>query len=519
MIMDISRAIKNDVTGYVWKALKVDGWLPLLDVVLVVVFILLIFTEAKIVTFHVAFFLLTFGAFFWKFHAFAFRTIFWVTGIAVVIFTGIFASKIPFEEILELPMLSLILLLVYVIAGQRSRAVDALRKRTDDLSMLLEVSNQIALNQSLEPLLGLILDHLKTVVDYENASIFKLDGEVLTSLIYRGLTSQNNGIPLHLSLENTRLGRKLLIDQDPVNIADIWDNSPLARDLRKAFGDQLENARGKVRSWMGVPLISKNRVIGILALQHSEPIRYYSPTHADLVLGFSNQASVAIETARHFEQGQALAAIEERQRLARDLHDAVSQTLFSASLSAEVLPRLWERNPTEARLCLEEVYQLNRSALTEMRTLLLELRPEVLTEMDLGDLLSQLTETVSNRFRLPVDLATEKLDSLPSDVQIALYRISQEALNNVVKHAVANQAAVYLRSKNLLISENGDEQRKGLELRITDDGQGFDPNRVSSASMGLSIMRERAEAIGADFRIESEIGHGTEMVVVWMGAS
>jgi len=237
------------------------------------------------------------------------------------------------------------------------------------------------------------------------------------------------------------------------------------------------------------------------------------------VLGFANQASVAIETARHYEQGQALAAIEERQRLARDLHDAVSQTLFSASLSAEVLPRLWERNPTEARHCLEEVYQLNRSALTEMRTLLLELRPEALTEMDLGDLLSQLTETVSNRFRLPVDLATEKLDSLPSDVQIALYRISQEALNNIVKHAVASRAAVYLRSKNLLISENGDEQRKGLELRITDDGQGFDPNHVSPASMGLSIMRERAEAIGADFRVESEIGHGTEMVVVWMGAS
>jgi len=128
MIMDIGRAVKNDVTGYVWKALKVDGWLPLLDLALVVVFIFLVFTEAKIVVFHVSFVLLTFGAFYWKFHAFVFRAIFWVTAIAVVIFTSIFAGKIPLEEIFEFPMLSLILLLVYIIAGQRSRAVDALRR-------------------------------------------------------------------------------------------------------------------------------------------------------------------------------------------------------------------------------------------------------------------------------------------------------------------------------------------------------------------------------------------------------
>jgi PAS domain S-box-containing protein len=200
---------------------------------------------------------------------------------------------------------------------------------------------------------------------------------------------------------------------------------------------------------------------------------------------------------------QAIAA--ERNRLARDLHDAVSQTLFSTSLIAEVLPRLWERNPEEGWRRLEEVRQLTRGALAEMRTLLLELRPAALVEADLGDLLRQLGEATAGRARVQVEVEVEGTCAPCADVKVALYRIAQEALNNVAKHASANRAFVSLRCE---------ENR--VALSVCDDGRGFDILGVPSDRFGLSNMRERAEAIGALLAVQSGIGKGTQVRVIWM---
>jgi len=209
--------------------------------------------------------------------------------------------------------------------------------------------------------------------------------------------------------------------------------------------------------------------------------------------------------------GQAIkenAAAAERNRLARDLHDAVSQTLFSASLIAEVLPRLWERNPESGRRRLEEVRQLTRGALAEMRTLLLELRPSSLIEAELPYLLNQLGESISGRAGLPVTVSVEGQSSFPTEVKVALYRIAQEALNNVSKHAGARQANV-----NLLCESDR------ITLKITDDGRGFDVPGISLGSLGLGIMRERAEDILASLSVQSSTGQGTEVMVVWQNMS
>ena len=159
----------------------------------------------------------------------------------------------------------------------------------------------------------------------------------------------------------------------------------------------------------------------------------------------ADQLAIAIENSRLYQQAHELAASRERQRLARDLHDAVSQTLFSVSLIAEVLPRIYERDPEQGRQRLEELRQLTRGALAEMRTLLLELRPAALAEANLPDLLKQLGEAVVGRARIPVEVETEEgCIVLPADVRVAFYRIAQEALNNVAKHSGASKARVSL---------------------------------------------------------------------------
>jgi signal transduction histidine kinase len=187
----------------------------------------------------------------------------------------------------------------------------------------------------------------------------------------------------------------------------------------------------------------------------------------------------------------------------------VSQTLFSANLIAEALPRQWRRNPEKALEQIEQLHELTRGAHAEMRALLLELRPAVLLEADLKTLLPQLAEAVRSRKRLTISVHVDEPNDLPPAVKLSLYRITQEALNNVAKHSRATQAAIRLH-----VEDNGQ-----VELSISDNGQGFEPGSVSANSLGLGIMRERANAIGATLDISTEKGKGTQITVTWEDTS
>ena len=197
------------------------------------------------------------------------------------------------------------------------------------------------------------------------------------------------------------------------------------------------------------------------------------------------------------------AILNERTRLARELHDSVTQTLFSTSLIAEVLPDIWQIDPGEGKKRLEELSQLTRGALAEMRTLLVELRPNSLVQIPLPDLLRQLCESLIGRARLPIQFSSEGQGKTLPDVQVAFYRITQEALNNIVKHAKATRVVV-----TLCLGET-------IRLVIVDDGCGFDPETVSAQHLGLRIMCERAESIGANCSVYSRIGEGTQVSVTW----
>jgi two-component system nitrate/nitrite sensor histidine kinase NarX len=211
-----------------------------------------------------------------------------------------------------------------------------------------------------------------------------------------------------------------------------------------------------------------------------------------------------VENAWLRMRAEANAASEERNRLARELHDAVTQTLFSASLIAEVAPRIWEKDPEQGRQRLDELRELTRGALAEMRTLLLELRPATLTESSLPELLRQLAEAVIGRSRLAVELTVEGEGELPPESQVVFYRIAQESLNNITKHADAGNVSIILRFEPQAVS-----------LSVADDGRGFDAADLSPDSLGMGIMRERAAGIGAALTINSSIGEGTEVTCVW----
>jgi two-component system nitrate/nitrite sensor histidine kinase NarX len=244
-------------------------------------------------------------------------------------------------------------------------------------------------------------------------------------------------------------------------------------------------------------------MFGVFNFNYLTP-RAFSEDERRLFIALAQRAAMAIENAQLYKQAQFAATVEERQRLARELHDAVTQTLFSSSLIADVLPRIWERNREEGHRRLEELRQLTRGALAEMRTLLLELRPAALVEVELSELLKQLSEAFTGRSRIPVQVEIEDDLSIPTEIKIGLYRITQEALNNVFKHARAEHVILSLQSRP-----------DGLELSISDDGSGFDQSQVSSRQLGLKIMHERSQEINAHLEIDSKLGGGTEVIVHW----
>jgi PAS domain S-box-containing protein len=263
----------------------------------------------------------------------------------------------------------------------------------------------------------------------------------------------------------------------------------------------------KIRSYIGVPIRLKGSAIGFLYLFSPEP-GFFTPIHADRLQIFVEHAAIAIQNAQLHEKSQQLAALQERQRLAHELHDAVSQTLYSTSVIAEALPHLWDRDPEKVKPQLAQLHRLTRGALAEMRTLLLELRPSTLIEADFYDLLQQLAVGLQGRTHIEVTLDINGNHSLPKDVQVAFFYITQEALNNVAKHAGATQVVVSLHG-----------QPDQMELSIIDNGRGFDPDQIESTSMGLGIMRERAQEIGASLSVTGQIGHGSKVVVIWTNAN
>lgn len=257
-------------------------------------------------------------------------------------------------------------------------------------------------------------------------------------------------------------------------------------------------------SLIAIPVILEGQLHGIVVLLHHEA-HVFTSQRITQIQSFLEQMLFSMKRALLHQREKDIAAEEERRRIASDLHDVVSQTLFSANMIAQILPRLWHKNQAEAEIYLHDLHTMTHTALTEMRMLLLELRPESLTKTDLESLLRNLVDSFIQRTGIEPQLqilGTVRL--LEPDVQIAFYRIAQEALNNVNKHAGANQVTIKLQFTELQVA-----------LQIVDDGVGFNIHEHPTGHMGIDIMRERAKQVGAYLHINSQYQQGTTVTAQW----
>jgi PAS domain S-box-containing protein len=374
-------------------------------------------------------------------------------------------------------------------------------ERTRELATLLDVSHDVASTLELKPLLNLILNQIKDVVEYTAATILILDGDELVIVDYLGPIQYEETLPVRSPVRTIGVNDIVLRQGGPVIIDDVLASTPLAQDYREALGDMLQIFSSNLHALMVVPLKLKDRLIGMLSLSSSE-VGCYTPHHVSLIVAIANQAAIAIENARLYAQAQDLAALEERQKLARELHDSVSQALYSIALGLHTARIQLERDPRELPESLDYLLSLADAGLTEMRALIFELRPESLETT--GMVSALLKQAAALEARHEIAISTDLCDEpdLPLRIKQELYRIAQEALHNIVKHAHANKVVMRMEHTS-----------DGIMMEVCDDGVGFDTTAAFPGHLGLHSMHERVANLGGTFQIESTPGAGTRICV------
>jgi len=391
-------------------------------------------------------------------------------------------------------------------AIENARLYTAEHRRAEQFRVIAEVGRQFAYVPDMDVVLNQAVQVIQKAFGYYHVGIGLVEGNQINYRVGAGELWNNPDFefrpnPLEIGIEGitgwvASTGKPLLVPD-------------VGKEPR-----YVSMQGSATRSELVVPIIVKGQVIGVLDAQ-SDRLNAFDQSDLAVLQALAHQAGAAIENARLYEQSQRLAVMEERSRLARELHDAVTQTLFSASLMAEALPSVWEHDIAEGRNLLQELRGLSRGALAEMRTLLLELRPAALVETRLEDLLRQLVEAASGREGIPVNLIVEGKGELPQEVHIALYRIAQEAMNNLVKHARASRASVRLCFTCADHEEPEQAPILSVLLSIKDNGRGFNPKQIPPDRLGVGIMTERAQAIKASLTIDSNPREGTQISVLW----
>lgn len=419
----------------------------------------------------------------------------YATGIIVALITGITYLTINNQSRLTLAVEAR----TREIAQSKLLLETRVEERTKELSALLEVAQTVGSTLEIKPLLRLIISQLKLVIDYSGAAIATIEGEYLVILDYQGPDPRETIIGLRLPLDQPSGYREVYTCRETVIYADLWHETLSSRGIEPDEKDSSVHFR-YARSWMGIPLIVKGTIIGILRIDHVQPERF-SEQDARLVQAFANQAAIAIENARLYEQAQILASLKERHRLARDLHDSVSQALYGINLGVQTARTLLERYPDKPEALQEPfdyLVSLSDAALTEMRALIFELRPETLEREGLVAVLTKQAKALQARHKIEVSTSFIDEPMLSMEAKEAFYRVAQEAVNNTIKHARATELDITMRLDG-----------EWLVMEVRDNGQGFDSGAEYPGHFGLISMRERLEHHGGKLEIISAPGQST----------
>jgi signal transduction histidine kinase len=256
----------------------------------------------------------------------------------------------------------------------------------------------------------------------------------------------------------------------------------------------------EMRSFLGVPLVGPDGIAGAFYLTEKEDAEGFDAGDERLICMLAAHAAIAIENARLHERSRELSIVEERNRLARELHDSVAQKLFGVVLAAEAAATLHERGGEEEPAQLRRVQALSREAMDELRSVIFALRPVELESEGLATTLRKHVDVLRRAYGRGIELELLGAVDLPLETQGEIFRIAQEALANALRHAEAKLIAVRL-----------DARGGRITLAVTDDGSGFDPSDPAgrSRSLGLTSMEERGAALGGSLSIESAPGEGT----------
>jgi signal transduction histidine kinase len=259
-----------------------------------------------------------------------------------------------------------------------------------------------------------------------------------------------------------------------------------------------------MRSFLGVPIRARDEVIGAFYLTEKEGADAFDELDQELIELLAAHAAIAITNARLYERSRELSILSERNRLALELHDVVSQKLFSLNLSADAAVTLLDRDANAARAQLERVRELAREALAELRSLILGLRPADLDQDGLAGALGKEVAMLARVHGIDIELEVECTDRPIEDGEreLEVLRIAHEALHNAVRHAAARHVIVHLDGRGPV-----------LKVEVVDDGEGFDPHdpELRSHHLGLTSMEERTRELGGSLELQSTLGQGTRV--------
>lgn len=387
----------------------------------------------------------------------------------------------------------------------RKLAESQLRRRIDELLALNQIAQALSAWTDLAAELRTVAPMIERLFGVAAVTIWEYDaphGRLLPLLPADGRLAP-------LDLASTGLDLAAMARHELHNL-ELPAGHPLLRTGRNV-------ALSEPGHTLMVHLRSRNAIVGLLCLHAAERARSLSADTAALAQTVAGLLASAVDNARLLTQAQAAGAERERRAIARELHDSVSQALYAANVAAETVPLIWELDPDEGRERLQELSGFTHTALAEMRALLVELRPRALVDTPLHETLRLLAAAVAARHAAKAAHTLAPAPLLPPEVQVALYRIAQEALNNAGKHAGAARLALTLEVCPPF--EVVAEWTGTVAVTVSDDGRGFDPHLSPAGRMGLGTMRERAAEIGATIVVNSRPGAGTTVRISWSGTA